>query len=340
MSDKITLSRRERDYYLRLFQIEDEVLKLALPKRIKEEVKKEYELYEGNLYGRFCNGIMEGLTINLTNKYPEFFSSMVNKLILSQIKILSKTFISMILFTSLLSTLVSFVIYLFLFYFYSTLTLTNIVLSGFFGLFTGILVFVIFYYYPSTEVDGLRKKIKEDLPFVIVHMSAVAGSGARPSAVFTMLLKSKEYPGLEGEIKKIVNYINLFGYDLSTALRTVARTTPSVEFRDLLNGMVSTITTGGSLKEYLKAKADEAITQYRLDRKRYVESLSTYSEVYIGLLVAAPLLFFVTLAIINSLGSTVAGLPISTVAYLGIFILLPALNMIFYAFLSFVQPKG
>ena len=186
----------------------------------------------------------------------------------------------------------------------------------------------------------MRKRIKEDLPFMIVHMSAVAGSGARPSSVFSLLLKSEEYKGVEGEIKKIVNYINLFGYDLSTALRTVARTTPSDEFRELLNGMFSTITTGGSLKEYLNVKANEAISQYRLDRKRYVESLATYSEVYIGLLIAAPLLFFVALAIVNTLGSTVAGLSIQVVAYLGIFILIPGLNIAFYAFMNLVQPKS
>ena len=90
----------------------------------------------------------------------------------------------------------------------------------------------------------------------------------------------------------------------------------------------------------MKGKADEAISQYRVDRRRYVESLSTYSEVYVGLLIAAPLLFFVTLAIVNTLGSTMAGLPVSTIAYLGIFILLPAMNIAFYAFINFVQPKS
>lgn len=342
MANELFLNKRTKDYYLELFKIDNEILKLALPKKIKEKEleSKPYTLYKGSIYGRFCNSLMEGLTLSLTSKYPEFFDPITNKLILSQIKLLSKTYISIMLFTSLLSAFISLGLYLFLFYVFSTLSITKLMLSIFLAIMTGILIFVFFYYYPFTEVDAMRKRIKEDLPFVIIHMSAVAGSGAKPSSVFSLLLKSKEYPGLEGEIRKIVNYINLFGYDLSTALRTVARTTPSNEFKELLNGMVSTITTGGSLKEYLKVKADEAITQYRLERKRYVESLSTYSEVYIGLLIAAPLLFFVTLAIINTLGSKIAGLSVSSVAYLGIFILIPGLNIAFYAFLNFVQPKS
>ncbi len=327
---------------MNLFKIDDEILKLALPKNIKEKEleNKQYTLYQGSFYGRFCNSFMEGLTLSLTSKYQDFFNPMISKLILSQIKLLSKTYISIMLFTSLISSFFSFLFYLYLFYLFSAILISQIILSIFLSIITSAIVFLGFYYYPFTEVDTLRKKIKEDLPFVIVHMSAVAGSGARPSSVFSLLLKSKEYSGLEGEIKKIVNYINLFGYDLSSALRTVARTTPSNEFRELLNGMVSTINTGGSLKEYLKVKAEEAITQYRLDRKKYVESLATYSEVYIGLLIAAPLLFFVTLAIINTLGSKIAGLSVASVAYLGIIILIPALNIAFLTFLNFVQPKS
>ena len=87
MADRIFISRRERNYYLSLFKIEEDILKLALPKKFKEKelLKRQYELYKGNFYGRFCNSIMEGLTINLTNKYPKnnlrFFESRIIVLI-------------------------------------------------------------------------------------------------------------------------------------------------------------------------------------------------------------------------------------------------------------------
>ena len=54
---------------------------------------------------------------------------------------------------------------------------------------------------------------------------------------FTHRTASEEayiYKGLEGEIRKIVNYVNLFGYNLSTALRNVAATTASQELKELL----------------------------------------------------------------------------------------------------------
>ena len=100
MGENIFLDRKTKNYYLELFKIDDEILKLALPnnrgKKVLEE--KQYTLYKGNLYGRFCNSFMECLTLNLTTSYPEFFSPMINKLILSQINVLSKTYISIKLF--------------------------------------------------------------------------------------------------------------------------------------------------------------------------------------------------------------------------------------------------
>ena len=128
---------------------------------------------------------------------------------------------------------------------------------------------------------------------------------------------------MEREIRKIVNYVNLFGYDLTTALRSVAVTTPSAKFRELLVGIVSTLESGGDLKDYLKSKADDALTSYRLDRKKYVETLATYSDIYTRVLIAAPLLFIVTLAIINMIGGSVLGFDASTLAFLGTFFVIP-----------------
>ncbi|MEK6813105.1 MAG: hypothetical protein AABX86_03260, partial [Nanoarchaeota archaeon] len=97
--------------------------------------------------------------------------------------------------------------------------------------------------------------------------------------------------------------------------------------------------SGGDLKYYLKGKADDAFTNYKLERRRYVESLSTYSDVYIGVLLAAPLLFIVTLTIINLLGGTIGGFSVKTISFFGTFIGMPLLNIAFLLFLNLIQPE-
>src|SRR3989344_6577152 len=102
---------------------------------------------------------------------------------------------------------------------------------------------------------------------------------------------------------------------------------------------IAIIETGGDLKDYLKEKAADTLNTYKLDRKKQVEALSTYSEVYTALLIASPLLLLITFAIINSIGGKIAGLPVTTAAWIGILVFLPMLNIGFMIFVSSSQ-KG
>lgn len=311
------------------------------PKRRKERlIEVKYTLYETTSYGKFSNSICEGMTLSLTKKYPKFFESVKINLRQSDIKILSKTYISMMLFSTLLSGLVALAFFFILFILLQMDLLSVILRTLVFSLVAAVAGFTTFYLYPSSIANRRRREIKEDLPFAIIHMAAVAGSGAQPIAMFDLILSSKEYKGLEGEVRKIVNYVNLFGYDLSTALKSVGLTTPSKPFKELLNGIVATVEGGGSMKEYLNGKADEAMTSYRLERRKYVETLSTYSDIYTGILIAAPLLFLTTLAIINVLGGKIGGLSVRTLSSIGVYGVIPLMNILFILFLNVMQPEA
>ncbi|MBI2667450.1 type II secretion system F family protein [Candidatus Woesearchaeota archaeon] len=311
---------------------------LAKKRSKKKEIQiPDYTLYRTTRYGKISNLFMENLSIYLSDKYPGFFISMYKSLKSSGIPILSKTFVSMILFSSAIAFILSFLAFFLIFNSLSVISVINsLLLAVFFSCF----IFIALFYYPNVLSNNRRRKIKNDLPFVIVHMAAVAGSGAQPIAMFNLILTSGEFKGVEGEIKKIVNYVNLFGYNLSTSLKLVALTTPSKEFREFLNGLVTTIETGGDLKEYLNAKANEAITTYRLDRKKYVASLSTYSDIYVGVLIAAPLLFFATLAIIQVLGGSIFGLTVNAISIVGTFVVIPLLNIFYLLFVNIMQPES
>lgn len=333
-------SKLEKETYIKELKLEKDYLKkITKTKKIQEIKIPDYTLYEASKYGKISNTFFEDFTLKITKKYPKFFENVYTSLRSSDIKVLSKTYVSMIFMSTLLAVIVSFV-FLFILFFLKGSSITNLLIRSIgLSILIGVLTFFAVYMYPSTVVSSRRTAIKNDLPFMIIHMSAVAGSGAQPIVMFNLILSSGEYKGIESEVKKIVNYVNLFGYDLSTALKTVAVTTPSKEFAELLNGIVATIESGGNLKSYLKEKADDAMLTYKLERKRYVEMLSTYSDIYTGILIAAPLLFMVTLAIINSLGGKIGGLSVQTLSTMGTYFIIPFLNVAFILFLNIVQPK-
>ncbi|MBI4447863.1 type II secretion system F family protein [Candidatus Woesearchaeota archaeon] len=334
------LTKKEKTLYSQQVNLEPERIKNYLKnKKTKRlaEFEMDYVLYESTSYGKVANIFVEPLMLKLTKKYPQIFQSLYDALRSSGMKVLSKTYVSIIIFTSIWSALA--LIPILIIFWRDTNLAARIIRGLFLGILGGGITGLAMFYYPASLLGGIKKGIRRDLPFVVVHMAAIAGSGAQPVSIFSTILKSEEYKGLKSEIKKIVNYVNLFGYDLSTALRLVANTTPSVQFKDLLNGIISTIQTGGDLKQYLHSSAESALATYRLERKRYADSMATYSDVYTGLLIAAPLLFFVTLAIIQSLGGEIGGLSVSTIALIGVGLVLPLLNVGFLVFLNLNKPE-
>ncbi len=328
-----------RDYVSSLAIDRDELKRFVVSKKSKKKEHKvsKYTVYESHFYAKLSNFFVGNFVIRLDKKNPKLFKSLNTNLTKAGIRTLTNSYLSMMIFSTIVSMISTFFVSLVLL---SNQALLSIIFKSLiYSLLVGMIVFTTFYLIPTSIADSKKRDIKDKLPFAIVHMSAVAGSGAPPITMFELLSKSDEYGSLSNEIRKVMNYCNLFGYNLSTALRAVAENTPSPEFKELLSGIVATIETGGDLKTYLKEKADDAINTYKLERKKYTEVISTYSDIYTGVLIAAPLLFLVTLNIINVIGGTLFGLDIGLVALVGTFGFIPVLNIAFILFLSVTQPE-
>jgi len=96
-------------------------------------------------------------------------------------------------------------------------------------------------------------------------MSAITGAGIEPTEIFRIIGLSKEYPFLRKEIRKVLNQINLYGYDLTTALNNAAKTAPSEKLAELFSGLSTTITSGANLSEFLRK--EQNLCSYLIDLK-------------------------------------------------------------------------
>ena len=82
-----------------------------------------------------------------------------------------------------------------------------------------------------------------------------------------------------------------------------AKLTPNEQLGEILEGYVATVRTGGNPTEYLKITTD-IVTKERLGKlDMMLESLSAMAEIYIMMLVAAPLLFIVLFVTLGMIGS-------------------------------------
>ena len=328
LDNSIYISQKEKEKYMRELKLEGKQIKKALSKEKKIERKKVSAsvVYKTNFYAKLSNFFMENLSFQLGKKNPGYIQPLLRALVASNIRILSKTYMSMIMFSALISFPISLIVLF--------LLTSNILISISSAILISAIVFGIVYGYPFMVANDRKAKIDQELVFGVVHMASIAGSGAQPINIFKLLVDSNEYDELKEELKRVLNYVNIFGHNLSTALRAVANSTPSMDLKELFSGMISTIETGGDIRQYLSDKSKDSLNKYRLDQKRRLESISTYSEVYTGFLIAGPLLFIVTFAILEKVSPDISGISISLLAKLGTFVLLPFLNMLFILFLE------
>ena len=337
-SNKYMVSKKKRKQYLRDINADPKVLeRLKAPKK-QQPLQVEYTVYKPNVFGKIANAFVGSSAQGIEHLFPTFAKNITHQLRMASVKVLSQTYLNMMVFALLLAFLIGSIGTVLAARFLQASLATTLLFAGLIGIGLAVLCGIIFAVYPATVVSKRSHQIKNDLPFAIIHMSTIAGSGAEPMAMFKLLVNANEYKGLDSDIKRIVNYVNLFGYDLSTALKTVAATTPSKPWKDVLTGITTTVESGGSLKSYLRSMAEDTMNAYSLERKKYVETLATYSDIYTAILIAAPLLFIVTLAIINILGGTIGGFSVNTLAKTGTYAVIPFLNVAFILFLNIINP--
>ncbi|MBI2175799.1 type II secretion system F family protein [Candidatus Woesearchaeota archaeon] len=308
-------------------------------RRVKKilEVEKP-EVYQGSSVGLIANLTVRKISLFLVDTFPEFFGFLYNALRAANVKVLSNTYVNIMILATLFVIFSSFFLLLALLFIFGYPIYQIVLRAAILSVIAGFSCATIFYAYPFLKIKERRRNIMTNMPFGINHMAAVATSGVPPVSMFELISASKEYGEIGIEVKKVVDFINIFGYDLLTAIRTVAATTPSQPFKEFLEGMVSTIETGGDLDSYLRQEADQAALTYNLERQRYNETVSTYSDIYTGLLIAAPLFFIAAMALVNLLGGSLGGIGVDVVMAVGAYLVIPLLNVGFLMFLQITQP--
>jgi flagellar protein FlaJ len=309
--------------------------------RIKSIIEKEriYSSYSTSTIASMANISVKTISSWLLNKFPKFFKTFYNTLRAADVKILSNTYLNMMVLFTVASLGLFSIIFIPIFLILNNFFLLAIGKALLVGIGAAAASFFIFYIYPNGEVKKRRRSIKANLPFAINHMTAIAGAGTPPVMMFKLIGESNEYGEISHEFSKIVDYIEVFGFDPMTSIKSVSSTTPSKELKELLTSLVSSIESGAEIKTFLRAKANEAMANYRLDLQKYNETLTIYSDVYMGILIAAPLFFVITLALVSILGTSIKGMNVNSIMIIGTYLVVPALNVLFIMFLQLTEPE-
>jgi Flp pilus assembly protein TadB len=298
---------------------------------LEKEDKFKETVAGSSSYIRFSNKLFKNTSLNLSKK--DFFINIKSDLRKMGSLMLISSYISVMFMTTLIMFVLGLFIAIPLFFFNINYFIPLLVILIF-----PAVTFIAFYSYPSSNVKSLEKSINQELPFMTIFMSAIATSGIEPSKIFSILLSSQDYPATSREIKKLINYINFYGYDLVSALRVVSKTCPSERLGLLFDGMATSITSGGELSSFLNKHSETLLFDYRLEREKYTHLAETFMNIYISVVIAAPMILMVLLILMSLTGFGGAGLSPGFLTFVIVFGI-GLLNVGFLAFLNFKQPK-
>jgi len=323
-------------------------------KRVYQHVKGAFQPSVSPIlrrFNRWTEGIRSGATRPQTFAYrfigersarllPLFKDVDVN-LRKSGTRISFKAYVSLaILVTSLLSFFVLVLTPLFLVFFPHLPFFSSLIFGVGVSLLTGALTIIGFYIYPIYRKDSLKRGLDDGLPFAAGYMAILAGAGVPPEYMFRSLAQIDASLAVSSEARAIVRDVELFGSDILSALEAASNRTPSIRFKELLEGLIFTIHSGGKSAKYLIDRSRHYMQLKRIALRRFSDTLSVLAEFYVTLLVAGPLILVVMLAVMAMLGGGGTGLfDPRLLMYLLTYLGIPTGSVTFLIILDVVAPR-
>jgi len=248
----------------------------------------------------------------------------------AKIKIYAETYVSLMLFTAVLTIPIS------------VTAIIIILLTGFIPLIflipMPLFVIIGFLLVPMSRAGERAANLEREMPFASAYISVMASGGIAPYTSFKRLAAVELLPVMRSEAREIIKDVEIFGIDPLTAIEHAAKKNPLDIFKDFLSGYASTVIIGGDIGHFLERKAEDIFKARAMRVKAAAERLGMLLETFIIVNVMMSLVFYIMFSVENigvsgSGGGSTSGILLYT------YLLSPLLSMVFVYLAHSMQPK-
>ncbi len=155
--------------------------------------------------------------------------------------------------------------------------------------------------YPPMKADSRKRAINEVMPHATAFLYVLQRGGGM--TIFDTMKSLAEHAHLYGntsrEFGNIIRDMEYFGKDMQDSLWDAADRTPSEHLKDLVDGLISIVSSGGDVTLYLNNKTEHYKSEANKAHRRFLETLGLLAEVYITVFVVGPLFLMIILVVMN-----------------------------------------
>ncbi len=215
----------------------------------------------------------------------------------------------------------------------------NILLSIALALSFAQITFLVMLKYPSFNAEMRKEKIESELPYFTSYMSSLAASNLTLEEIFKHLARDD----IKFEVVKDANFllrnIDLLGIDILSALTDLRNRSTSDAYSELLDGLLSTIHSGGSMTDFFVSAAKTQMAEKKIILRKKISSLGVITELYTILLIVAPLMGIIILSIMAIMSKNFAGIDINSLVALLTYLLVPIFGIMLLLMIDSMVPK-
>ncbi|MGB9684122.1 MAG: type II secretion system F family protein [Candidatus Bathyarchaeales archaeon] len=275
---------------------------------------------------------LEAWSFRVFGRIAPFFLKHVvefkNYLERAKIKIYPETYVSLMLFLSVLTIPVT-ILSIVVLYVYGFIPVVFLVPLP-------VYIMIGFFLIPLSRAGERASNLEREMPFAAAYISVMASGGIAPYTSFKRLAEVELMPAMRSEAREIIKDVEIFGIDPLTAIETAAKRNPLDIFKDFLAGYASTVIIGGDIGHFLERKAEDIFKTRAMRVKAAAERLGMLLETFIIVMVLMSLCFYILFSVesIYSVGiSMYSGIILYT------YLFTPMLSLMFIYLAHSMQPK-
>jgi len=188
-----------------------------------------------------------------------------------------------------------------------------------------VFVVLVLLYYPLYSSNQIRAKIENGLVYTLSYMTILSTGGISIEHIMERISEVEENSWIKKLVDKFILDVKIFGFEVSAALEDISKRSPSNVFKKLLSSIDNSVRTSGDLKSLLSFEVEGLLQVKRESLKKRLGTLTYLGEMYVSLIVVAPILFIVMITMLSVLGggsfSNSAIPQLNLIVFLGIPIL-------------------
>ena len=201
------------------------------------------------------------------------------------------------------------------------------------------MTFLVLIKYPNINAGTRAGKIEAELPFFTSYMSSLATSNLTLEEIFKRLAADDIKYEIVKDAHHLLRNIDLLGVDILSALGDLRNRSTCDAYSELLDGLVSTIHSGGSMKSFFISAAIVQMDEKKIKLRKKIASLGVITELYTSLLIVAPLMGIIMLSIMAIMSTSFAGMDITMLVALLTYLLVPMFGFMLLLMIDGMVPK-